>query len=172
MDFKRKSLLVTVAVVMFGLMAYSFAIKRTLALYTENSLLAESVKTMPQNETSILKMSKQLVRLDSVMMEHGRTSGSGDLLFAKVGEWCVQHGARIRSMSDPTTQQNGEFVVQTLKLQLEGNFIAILKVIDALERNPLTGRVSSVDFRTEAVGPSKVKRLYCDMYVQRFRLAK
>lgn len=171
MDFRKKTFVLVGLFLLLAILAYYFAISKTVQLKSENSYLLASVTSMKANEERISALTEQLLEIEKIISS-GQGVSDGEMKFLEqFGELCKANNVRIKSMSDPRTRRAGQFTVQTLSLKLEGSFVSSLKVIDAVEKKAWAGRLSSASFRTDMVGSPKARKLYCELYVQRYASA-
>jgi hypothetical protein len=144
----KKNRLLAVGVVLFGLLSYQLALKKTWSnfrAYEKGKSLKNSGQSLP-HKLGNLKAKEG--RLDALLAEMNLNGGSQQsellkLLNTEIAETEV----RIEEFLSPHRKQVGEEVISTYRFTLKGDFKGILKVIHTLENSKGFGAVTHIDYQ-------------------------
>jgi hypothetical protein len=149
------------------IICYKFSIARTVTEYSNyktNSRLAlqlnaesgsgEVLQTKTQRVNELLEQ----YRLDTI-------DNSKNLL-SIVGNFCNDHQLQLKEYLPLSVSQSDSLQVLTRSVTVEGSFINCLQLTHALEMRYKAGKVSSVQFKSQADITKNEIHLYCTIYIQ------
>jgi Tfp pilus assembly protein PilO len=144
---KNKNKLVIASLILVILLAYEFAIKKTLEarnsyLQLQNSSIGSA--DIPQQLT-LLK--KKKIYLDSILEKHRikATSYENNIL-NKLNEYADEHSLKIVEFKKPHVVVQDSHVVNTYEFTVEGPYNSLIKLVHTIEQKTRFGEVSHLKF--------------------------
>jgi hypothetical protein len=168
MTYKRKNILLVFIFLALFIYAFTGPIRKTISLNRDNFSLIGTVESMDDNLDKIDKLNLQLAGFDSLLVH----SGNGLLqvnLLEEIGHLSQDNAVIVKSLEYPEQNTKGFFEIETFTIKLEGSFKSLLKVIFSLERRTEIGRIISVDFKVSKNESVNRRKLYCTLYIQRYK---
>lgn len=168
LSYQRKFLLLCLAVVIIGVVAYYLSFSRTfeqLAVHTD----------LNKKVTQVAHVQRDLSNLQTHSVELPDNIGSaqvdlGDFnhqLLHTVGHFCEKNNLLLADFAEPTIGVDKGYEVETGILTIGGDFKPLIQLISLLQRDFKMGRVVSVDFVKEKNYRKNVEELVVKVYVQK-----
>lgn len=166
-----KFILLGAGIILFLLISYNLAFKKTFSLKNEYKTIEsrlEQSKNAPQQialiKSKLEEIDKKVggksidqINLEELIIEHISTYSNSNNIVLK-----EYPGIHYFSQQDYTTE--------TCKLTVEGDFIKLLKLAYGIEQNFSYGKVSSLNFYTEKNYRTKEIELLLEIYVQNIKM--
>lgn len=161
---KNRVLLAGVAVLLW--VVYALAIANTVAVKTNCDVQQAQLDSLEGAPEKLVQLQTQLARFS--MLTGGRNDSVHDMheqLLDFVTVYCNEHDLDLREFIQPVRYAQQEWTVETHPFTVDGDYIAIVQFIRALELSSI-GRVVSVDFHSKTDNKTKVQLLHATIYVQ------
>jgi hypothetical protein len=160
------------AVVLFSIVIYQFSIRETLEqknAYQAAIIQAAELAGAPQQ---IQQLHHELKALDRSL---GNTNADSmdlpQLILEKVSTYCKQQGTELKKFPGSTVSIEQQYLVETTKFVVEGDFIKLLKLVYGFEQRYGLGKVVAVEFNVEKELRSRADRLEATLYIQNIKKA-
>lgn len=154
-------LIIGVCLVLF----YVKGIKPVFRLYEENAAGEEKVKQLENAPYNIIQLEKQLLSYNDLLSTQTNEL-TYDHILDILNTFCEQHRIQITTLTSPHEYNNEEYVLATFEVNVSGSFEQLLKLSKFIEDNISMARVVSSQYYTTEHIQSKVKTLFCKIYIQ------
>ncbi|MFI5219069.1 MAG: hypothetical protein ACHQNT_06235 [Bacteroidia bacterium] len=167
LNYKTKNRFLLIAAVLFALMAYRLAIKKTIdqcKTYRNLKQQVDFAKDIPR-KTAHIKM--QIATMDKTLttMQHSETNMQQALL-GIVTNYCKENKVVLKEFPETIQTSGSDFLVQTNVFKIEGDFIKLLKLLYILEQKRKIGKIASVVFQTKTNFKTKNLELTATVFLQ------
>ena len=156
---------------LFLVLVYQMALSKTWDLYAQNITLAEKLENIHESEKNkeVVEQKQQYLeqRISSFFID---SISHQDFLIETLTHYCHNNGILLQELPAMTSHQEGDFLVGTYKVVLEGNYKNLLKLVYLLEQKNKIGRVSSVSFIYKFDNKRKKNVLSMYLYIQNIQL--
>ena len=146
------------------LLSYQLAIHKTIVAKKElvdNTAKKESISNLPE-QLSILSRKEKALNLRLEVMDVGSSSAQNNLL-KFLSKESSTHKVKIIDFSSPHIIESNQRIVETYMLQLEGGYLSILKLLNAIENKGSFGAINHLNF--EKKKNYRTKRTYLQAQV-------
>jgi hypothetical protein len=144
---------------------YVKGIKPVLHLYEQNANDEAKVKQLENAPYNIAKLEQELLNYNDLL-----TTKTNELTYDHILEvlntFCEQHGIQITTLTSPHEYNNEEYVLATFEVSVSGSFEQLLMLSKFIEDNMSMARVVSSQYYTTEHIQSRVKTLFCKIYIQ------
>lgn len=168
LSWKQKNRLLLAGILLVSWVIYSFAISNTLdarAACEQLQLRLDSAAGAPQR---IAQLESELLKLNAIAgsaEQLNSDSAVHEQLLNLVTEYCQKNDLVLREFLLPIRYHQQEWLVETHPFTIEGNFIAIVQLLDHLRRN-VSGKIVSADIHSKKDNKTKTTSLLITIYVQ------
>jgi hypothetical protein len=165
MVYKKRNQFLFIGLILALFIVYQFAIKNTIALIREKNNLSTSFKQR-QNEPITYKTLKlELMMLNNQLGYNSDIDTIEKMNFLEqIAAVSRETNVILKDFPEPNKQdKEGGFLIEVTRITLSGNYINLLRALDAIEKSSVAGRISSADFSI-ALDKEKRKQLLLNMY--------
>ena len=158
-----------VGVVLFGLLSYQLALKKTWLNYRtfkEAKALENSGQSLP---LKLGRLKAKEGKLDTVLAEMNMNGGSQQSELLKLlNKEITGTQVHIKEFLSPHRIQVGEEVISTYRFTLKGDFVGLLKVINTLENSKGFGAITHIDYQRVKNYRSGRSELFATVLISHF----
>jgi hypothetical protein len=169
-SYKKKNKMLIAVLIIGGLLIYSFAIKKTIALVNEvqaNSDKINSAKNAPARSQAL---KKEIEKIDTKIGAFNKVQeNEQQSLLELITDYSHTKGTVLREFPEVTRENNGSFIVETNRFVVEGNFQSLLDLVYLLEQNKVPGKIASVDYVLKKDLKTKEMALTATIYLQNIK---
>ena len=171
--YKKKLVLLVLAILAVFILSYNLAIKETIELYTIcDSLETESEKL--KNAPEIISELKK--KINAVELNASVISDSGfsfqKHIFGIMERFNSTNPVVLVEVSEVSGYQNSDYCIETHNLKVSGSFIPILKLIYEFEKKSKPGKLVSVHFERVKDNKTGQNQLFCSLFLQKINKGK
>lgn len=147
MTYQRRNLLMLIAILVVGIMAYKLSIKKTIESYQNHKTLSKNLEKVTYFSDSMQFLNKEFAMKEKTLSINHDTADHFQINILNI----LTENASNRSLSVINILQGEHFpysgfTVDQYVVEVRGNFRDILLFTDDIEQKRLC-RISSVDFR-------------------------
>lgn len=170
LTYKQRNAYLLAGTVLFMIVAYVFAIRKTISLYRENQKLQNSVDRGEDVQHQLGRMENKLTDLSNYLNAYALDSlKDQQYIMSQVSELCKTYDVTLKSFPGAVVSSEKDFGIETNVIETEGRFINQLKLIHALETEKKAGRISGVSFRAYPDNRTKKLTLSLTIYLQNIK---
>ncbi len=168
LSWKQKNRLLLVGLALVCWIMYSCAISNTFkakAACEQVQLQIDSAAGAPER---IAELKSELLKLDAITGSSETLSSDSavhEQLLNLVTEYCEGNNLVLREFLLPIQYHQQEWLVETHPFTVEGNFIAIVQLLEHLRKN-VPGKIVSADIHSKKDNKTKTVSLLVTIYVQ------
>ncbi len=167
LTYKKKNQLLLAGAILFAVMMYSFAIKRTVVVYRECNVLEAQMKLAHDAPLKAAMLERKLAEMDHLPGEQQK----GDVnvqqnLLGVITNYCQNNNVILREFPKTIQTEEKDLLVETNVFVIEGGFSKLLQFVYLLEQKNKIGRIASVQFQTKRDYKTKTLSLTAMIYVQ------
>lgn len=171
--YKTRIIFLIAACLLFFLIAWKLAIKRTIALKNQCGTLSEKLISAERAPKEIAHYKTNLELIENKIGENvTEIINPNELLLEKVSKYCQNKNIRFYELPKSHIINETEFVIETNKVVIEGRFIKLLKLLYQIETERKYGKIISADFESEKDLRTGNTHLYLTIYLQNIRKKK
>ena len=173
LSYKNSFYLLLAGIVFLCFLIYGIAIVPTVQLKNEISKLDKRLLTAREAPGKIESLESKIESFNRVLT--GSASGSAALhekLHGVISRYCRQHNVILRSFPAAHKFQQGNYVVETNIIVVQGTFIKLLRLLFHLETEENFGKISSVLFSSYFNRKQNSTFLTMTIYVQNIKQDK
>jgi len=152
---------------LFLIVLYNVSLSDTLDLVSENSILA---KDITKNKNALQQIKIQKRKLANIQQILGNeTYEAVDIqqaLLTSITEYIQQNGMILKDFPKPFSLTDKGYITKTAMVTVEGDFIALLKLIYYLESDYKVGKVVAVDYKIFKESRTRKRKLNAIIYLQ------
>lgn len=168
LSWKQKNHLLLVGLLLGCWIVYSFAVENTLEAKTTCEQMQIQIDSAAGAPERIAELKKELLRLDALTGSSetlNSDSAIHEQLLDLVTEYCQTNDLTLREFLIPIQYHQQEWLVETHPFTVEGNFVAIVQLLDHLRKN-VSGKIVSADIHSKKDNKTKTVSLLVTIYVQ------
>lgn len=163
MDYKKKYRLLLGGAFLFLLLAYALAFGKTWAAYRATARLEQQLSNAGRAWQEIESYERELRQLDT---EPSGTPFSQNALFQRVADFCQEHRLAIQAMPESTVYREQDLQLLHNTIRVQGDFIAMVRLLYYLEQEQRLGRIVSVEFALERNYQRRAEELTAHLHLQ------
>ncbi len=172
-SYRKKNKLLFVATILILLIVYFQAIHKTVALYAENNFLEEQSEIAKNAPQAIRQLEKQLAQLDARLgTKKNNVTDNREYVLNKLSEYCQNYSLQLSSYPQSIFNESNEYVIESKKIEVTGNFKNITKLVYAIESELQLGRVASLQYLLKKDNATKKDMLVAKIIVQNIKYNK
>lgn len=167
LTYNQKIKLLSLAAVIFMLICYQYAFKKTWYTYTEyreNSVNAEQSGNFIHLFPGLQQQEKKMAGL--INNHTADTVNSPKETLAFITSFCKLNRLKLTEYLPMQLTENSNFNIATRQISVEGNYTLLLKLLFELENRQLYGRLCSANFKSTEDPYSHKIILTCTLYLQ------
>jgi|GEM_PF-2020354 len=166
---KQKLWSLTALLILMFWMAWHFAFSKTIELWKacgELEQQKERIKEIP-GQLPALKIKAE--HLEKILGSSARED-SLNLIAEEINLHCLRHHVTLKEIPEKHLFTGPNLIVETLGIDLQGDFTDQLRVIDALEKSDIKARLRSVKFQSATDQISGEQSLIGTLFFQSIKL--
>ncbi len=148
------------------LVAYNFAIKKTIRLEAKNNQLSELTKIIKNAPERLKYMRNQDKYYSSFIIDNKMGANNRNLLMEKTSKYCSANKISLKEIPLASSEGINDYLIQTNKIRLSGNFVNLLQFVNYIEKEKTLGSVRSLRFYINRDPRVKDKELLLEIYLQ------
>jgi uncharacterized protein YnzC (UPF0291/DUF896 family) len=170
MNNKNKNRLLIVGFFVVLFIAYSFSIKKTMEAKGLLTTLRSEKELQSNAQSKIFNLQQENAHLDSILRKKDLSIENSfqQTLLKKINSFAEKEKITIISFEEPHEVERNEIHLKTYFFEIKGNFRALLKLINELERQQL-GQLVSVNFTKKKNYRTNRTALTCQFYIQKLK---
>lgn len=166
-NYGKRNKLLALAVALSFLVIYFAAIDKTLALYSDNARMINTIERAENAPVAIARLEQKLTGLNSRLLTFVADSvGDRENILQVVSHFCSNNSITFRDYPQVALTKEKDYTVQTNVVVAEGNFSNLLKLLFELEKEKQIARPASVSYRMEYDHKRKKQVLSMTIYLQ------
>ena len=172
LSWKKKNQALMTGLTLVLLLVFRFAIGPTLEVRTRCKEL-EEVRMSSVNAPAEAEMLRaQLAEFRYLTNEQNPDDSSAhhEQLLALITGYCSVHDLTLRDFPAALSYRRDEWLIETHRATVEGNFMLLVQFLDHLHRN-CAGKIISAGFSRKKDNKTKTTALQLTVYVQHIRTA-
>ena len=151
-------------------MIYFLSVSKTIHVYSEYNTAAGKMEMAANAPVLAAELEKKLQAMDANI--GSRKVAEGDAvqsLLELVTNYCQDHHSVLREFPEASTAANGDLVVCTNVIVVEGQFSDLLQLVYQLEQKSDLGKIASVYYALRKDRKSKDMALTATIYIQNIK---
>ncbi len=159
--YKQKNIVLIGMAFLFVPITYFGAIKNTLSLISSCSDLEYKLIEIKDSPRELELIDNQLSEIE---MHFGKIDTNQlnyqPYILETVSNYCNSNDLILKEFPEPLLYAEHDFIIETNKITLEGEFTELLKLIYLIEQTKKLGNISSLHFQTFTRTAENVKQTY------------
>jgi len=173
LTYHQQLLYALIAGGIFAIVVYNVALSNTIDLAINNSELRAQITKNQDAPKQIVIVSQKIKKIEQLVGERGSEKVDiHQVLLAAVTGYVQEKGMILKDFPQPYVTTANGYVTKTAQLTVEGDFIALLKLIYFLENDYNVGKVVAVDFDTKKELRTRKRKLNATIYLQNVKADK
>ena len=170
MNNKNKNILLVVGFFVVLFIAYSFSIKKTMEAKELLTTLWSEKELQSNAQSKIFNLQQENAHLDAILRKRDLSIENSfqQTLLKKINSFAEKEKITIISFEEPHEFELNEINLKTYFFEIKGDFRALLKLINELERQQL-GQLVSVNFTKKKKYRTNRTALSCQFYIQKLK---
>jgi uncharacterized protein YnzC (UPF0291/DUF896 family) len=170
MNNKNKNILLVVGFFVVLFIAYSFSIKKTMEAKELLTTLWSEKELQSNAQSKIFNLQQENAHLDAILRKRDLSIENSfqQTLLKKINSFAEKEKITIISFEEPHEFERNEINLKTYFFEIKGDFRALLKLINELERQQL-GQLVSVNFIKKKKYRTNRTALSCQFYIQKLK---
>jgi len=165
-SYKQKVAGLTKALIIVGIISWSFAVEKTYDLYFDNIRLEKQLVSASLAPQKIATFNQTLNQLDEHLFLNVDQANRQDNLLASIGAICKYKKLSLLSFPEVIAQQADDYIVATNVIEIEGKYTKLVEMVYDIEQIQKLGRVSSVSFELVKDRRTKKEKLIAKIFLQ------
>ncbi len=144
---QKKLALFSLSLLITLILSWSLAIKKTWNNYRDLKTISTELDNMDISDRMVRELEQQLAKT-SLLQNAEADSSQSKLIFKKISD-LIDLTGNIKIMQFPEVHRYmlNEYQVETMKLELEGDFFNLLRLIYRMENEHSIGEMASASFK-------------------------
>jgi len=170
MNNKNKNILLVLGFFVVLFIAYSFSIKKTMEAKELLTTLWSEKELQSNAQSKIFNLQQENAHLDAILRKRDLSIENSfqQTLLKKINSFAEKEKITIISFEEPHEFERNEINLKTYFFEIKGDFRALLKLINELERQQL-GQLVSVNFTKKKKYRTNRTALSCQFYIQKLK---
>lgn len=164
--YRKKLHLLFVGIIVFMLLCYKLAVKPTVELIGENSSVDKGLAALDTIPSKIAAANHKLAAYDSRIKTSFSDRSVQSFVLEYVVDYCGKNNIVIKEFPQPSQSVVNDYLLETNRLILKGDFSKILYLVYCIEQKYHVGKVSSLRFYKYRNSNTNSVELLADIYLQ------
>jgi len=166
---KQKFRIIAGAIVVLSWVSFHFSFSRTIDLWKDCHRLEQQqalIKAIPEQ---LPVLTEKVAQLEKIL----GNSGDGDfstLILEQVNRLCQQNNVSLKEIPEKHVFCGENLIVETLGINLQGNFSNQLRIVSELEKGEAKARLRSFRLQTIINQSSGERKLQSTIFLQSIKL--
>ncbi len=169
LSYKQKLIVVSLTIGLLFWVAFHFTVSKTMTLWKENQKLEMQQAQIIQIPEQLPIITQKVEQLEKVLGKSGEEEFSSQIL-ERINVLCEQNNLQLSEIPEKHLFEGNHVNVETIMINLQGNFINLLSACAQLERKESKTRIRSVKFRTNVHPVTGARKLMATLYLQSIHL--
>jgi hypothetical protein len=169
LTYKKKNLLLLIVAVVGAFMIYSFAIKKTIAAWTQFSQNKDKMEQAANAPLMAAQLEKELIRMDAKIGNHDTIHNVNEALLSLITDYCQSHHAVLREFPETTYTETGGLAIETNQFMIGGNFSTLINLVYLLEQKYSLGKIAAVNYQLKKDFKTKEMQLTATIFLQNIK---
>lgn len=163
---QKKLVLLSLSLLAALLLSWNLAVKKTWNSYRDLRVIRTELGNMDSSEKMVRELELQLAKT-GLPQEAKADSGESKLIFKMISDLVGRAGG-VKIMQFPEVHRCSfdECRIETMKLELEGDFFNLLTLVHRMENDPRIGEMASVGFKLIRDYKQNKQYLRLTIYIQ------
>lgn len=167
--YQRKFFFLAGGIAFLLILSYPLSIQKAFTEMSRNRALKEKSVSIAGLGTSLQQWKNMNEILDEELGGSDSYSGFQERLLHETGQFCSANELKLEEFSEPFEGTDGDYLVETIIIHIEGRFKPLLRLVHHLEQSFKGGKISSADFHREKNFRTNKDELFLRLYVQKIR---
>lgn len=169
--YKTKNIILLGLTILFAILTYKIAIKKTIDLQAENKQIENRLKQIEDAPYLLANYKNTLENLNNQLGYVGsKDKLSQDKILDIVESFCSQNNSFLSEYSKTILNNNKAFNIETNVIEIDGKYTDIVKLIYELEYKKNISKVNGVFFKKEKNRTTRKMRLTATIYLQNINI--
>lgn len=164
--YKQRNWLLLAGIGFFALLVYFLALKKTLSLASECSVLKEQIMSNDNAPDKITRLEAQIKELDAKAGLSQENIEFQQGLLEKISAYSAKNRVSLKEFPAHHVFASNDIEIETNQVKLEGSFLNLLNLVFSLEQVDRIGKVISVNYETVTDVRTKQVSLTAKIYIQ------
>lgn len=167
LTYKRKNQLLIIVSVLALYLIYAFAIKKTIATYSEYIKAEKQIELAANAPAMAAQLASQLLQMDSkIGKQNIDGQNTEQALLELITNYCQNNHAVLREFPETTIAKQGDLFIETNLFVVEGEFASLINLVYILEQKNKLGKIASVRYQLKKDFKTKEMTLTAAIYLQ------
>ena len=168
--YKNKFFLLLGLSLLFAVIAYSLAFKKTFKLKDEYKKVKSQLEIVDKAPQEIARHEKKLMEYNSLLdIDLSEDKDAQEILLEQISTYCQAHKMILKEMPQIHISTDQGYEVWTNTVVIGGNFLQLLKLLNNMEKQKVFGTISSVKFQSEENFRTRRRYLTMTLYIQNIK---
>ena len=170
MTFKQRNTYLFIGAILFGVLSYFFAFKKTFELANNVSIINNEIQNASSAPERIRMLQKNLQTLDSKMQRYlFDSTHHQEFIMGLVTRFCSVNKLILKEFPQLSVKEETDIFLETTTITVQGAFIDLCKLIYYFEQKAKIGRISSVRYEAGMDYKTRKKTLTATIFLQNIR---
>ena len=170
LSYKHKNYLLVAGLLILGVVVWKSAIRKTLDVRAECENLQIQLAKSQDAPAQLAFFRQRLSDLDALVGKGGaEASLAQQELLERVSDYCTEHRMTLKAFPESHEYTENEYAIVTNKVEVEGDFVDLVKLVYELEQKYTAARISSTQFYSKKNLKTKKVKLYALIYFQNIK---
>ncbi len=163
--------LMALLIIVFAYLSYDLAIKNTIVSYRACNSYLVKISAAQDAPAQMQKINEELESIN-VNINTPLNINFQELLLKKVTDFSLERNIILRELPEPHSYKEQDFLVETNKIVVEGNFIDLLTLMFEMEKEFNFSKIAGVVFASKKDQKTERIRLTLTIYYQNIKIIK
>jgi hypothetical protein len=168
-NYRKRNLTLLAATLLVLLASYFFSIRKTIAVFRENAELEMKLEQAGNAPFRVKQLEAEAGKLQQKMRFLTGNDDVREEILEILSKKDGNNEVTLKSMKAPLTFEDGDMLIETYEIVLQGNFISLTKRIHVLEQMMTLGRIAGIKYQIEKDRVNSKENLVTHIYIQTSR---
>lgn len=154
------------AFLVFIILAYLLAIRKTVQTYETNKQLTQNIAIARNAPNSINKLEKKINEWDDYLLTDCTLNEIQLKIFDQLSKVCNIHNVNLENLNKINSVNKNDIFIETYEVSIKGNFSNLLQAQHELERKTKFAIIVSANYRIVKNRKTKEEELILNLYLQ------
>ena len=170
LSYKKKNLFLLAATLIFALLSYSLAVKKTFILNAECKVLESQLMQASSAPKKIINLEKKMSMIDNLIGNTNQTNDPAQkTLLGIVSAYCQKNNIILKEFPKALSSRENELLIETNVFTIQGDFIKLLNLVYQLEQKNKIGKLASLKFQRKKDNETKNTTLLATVYLRNIK---